>query len=110
MEEVVPGECLASALQVDEQSWSALSRDVVQAHEEWRPVEGPMEEDVEEADAEMDVGEVPPTGGSVPEQVPAPPATMLAMAGIWAGGPSGQVAEPVVSSRARGNAPATQAE
>ena len=33
-------------------------------------MEGPMEEDVEEADAEMDVGEVPPTGVSVPEQAP----------------------------------------
>ena len=41
-----------------------------------------MEEDVEEADAEMDVGEAPPTGDSAPEQAPAPPATMLAMAGI----------------------------
>ena len=45
-------------------------------------MEGPMEEDVEEADAEMDVGEAPPTGVSAPEQAPAPPATMLAMAGI----------------------------
>ena len=27
-------------------------------------MEGPMEEDVEEADAEMDVGEAPPTGDS----------------------------------------------
>ena len=34
-----------------------------------------MEEDVEEADAEMDVGEVPPTGVLAPEQAPAPPAT-----------------------------------
>ena len=34
-----------------------------------------MEEDVEEADAEMDMGEVHPTGDSVPEQAPAPPAT-----------------------------------
>ena len=69
-----------------------------------------MEEDVEEADAEMDVGEVAPTGVLAPEQVPVPPATMLAMAGIWAGGPSGQVAEPGVSSRAQGKAPARQAE
>ena len=69
-----------------------------------------MEEDVEEVDTEMDVGEAPPTGVSVPEQVPAPPATMLAMAGIWVGGPSGQVAKPGISSRARGKAPARQAE
>ena len=51
-----------------------------------------MEEDVEEADAEMDVGEAPPTGDLVPEQAPALPATMLAMAGIWAGGQDDQVA------------------
>ena len=69
-----------------------------------------MEEDVEEVDAEMDVGEVPPTGVSVPEQAPAPLATMLAMAGIWAGGPSGQAAEPGISSRARDKVPAGQAE
>ena len=69
-----------------------------------------MEEDVEEADAEMDVGEVPPTGDSGPEQAPAPPATMLAMAGIWAGGLSGQVAKLGISSRAWGKAPARQAE
>ena len=31
MEEVVPGECVANALQVDEQSWSALGQDVAQA-------------------------------------------------------------------------------
>ena len=69
-----------------------------------------MEEDVEEADAEMDVGEAPPTGVSVPEEAPAPPAKMLVMAGIWAGGPSGQAAKPGVSSRAQGKAPAGQAE
>ena len=51
-----------------------------------------MEEDVEEADKEMDMGEVPPTRDLVPEQVPAPPATLLAMAGIWAGGRGDQVA------------------
>ena len=44
-------------------------------------MEGLMEEDVE-ADAEMDVGEAPPTGDLVPEQVPVPLETMLAMAGI----------------------------
>ena len=52
-------------------------------------MEGPMEEDVEEADTEMDVGEAPPIGVLAPEQAPAPPATMLAMAGIWVGGSSG---------------------
>ena len=45
-------------------------------------MEGLMEEDVEEADIEMDVGEVPPTGDLVPEQAPAPQATLLAMTGI----------------------------
>ena len=69
-----------------------------------------MEEDVEEADAEMDMGEAPPTGVSAPEEAPAPPATMLAMAGIWVGGPSGQAAEPGISSRAQGKAPTGQAE
>ena len=70
----------------------------------------PIEEDVEEADAEMDVGEAPPTGDSVPEQALVPPVTMLVMTGIWAGGPSGRAAEPGISSRARGKAPAGQAE
>ena len=69
-----------------------------------------MEEDVEEADTEMDMGEAPPTGVSAPEQAPVLPATMQVMAGIWVGGPSGQVAEPGVSSRAWGKAPARQAE
>ena len=73
-------------------------------------MEGPIEEDVEEVDAEMDVGEAPPTGDLAPEQAPAPPATMLAMASIWAGGQDNQVAGPGISSRARGKVPATQAE
>ena len=30
-------------------------------------MEGPMEEDVQEANAEIDLGEPPPTGDSVPE-------------------------------------------
>ena len=34
-----------------------------------------MEEDVQEADAEMDVGEAPPTGDLAPKQALAPPAT-----------------------------------
>ena len=38
-------------------------------------MEGPMEEDVEQADAEMDVGEVPPTEDLAPKQAPAPLAT-----------------------------------
>ena len=45
-----------------------------------------MEEDVEEVDKEMDVGEVPPTRDAAPEQAPALPATLLAMSGIWVGG------------------------
>ena len=48
---------------------------MAQGQEEWCPVEGPMEEDVEEVDEEMDMGEVPPIGDSMPEQAPAPPAT-----------------------------------
>ena len=73
-------------------------------------MEWPMEEDVEEVDAEMDVGEVPPTGDLAPERAPALLAAMLAMAGIWVGGKDDQVAGPGVSSRARGKAPTTQAE
>ena len=73
-------------------------------------MEGPMEEDVEEADMEMDIGEAPPSGVLAPEQAPAPPATMLAMAGIWVGGPSGQVTKPCISSRAWGKVPTRQAE
>ena len=69
-----------------------------------------MEEDVVEVDAEIDVGEAPPTGVSAPEQALASPATMLAMAGIWAGGSSSQLAEPGVSSRARGKVPTGQVE
>ena len=69
-----------------------------------------MEEDVEEADAEMDVGEAPPTGDLVPEQMPVPPATMLAMVGIWAGGQDDQVAGLGVSLMAWGKVPARQAE
>ena len=69
-----------------------------------------MEEDVEEADVEMDMGEAPPTRVSVPKQTPALPATMLVTAGIWAGSPSSQVAEPGISSRFRGKAPTRQAE
>ena len=45
-------------------------------------MEGPMEEDIEEADAEMDMGEAPPTGDLAPEQAPVLLVTMLAMAGI----------------------------
>ena len=69
-----------------------------------------MEWLMEEADKEMDVGEAPPTGDSVPDQVLAPPATMLEMAGIWMGGQDDQVAGPGISSRAQGKAPTGQAE
>ena len=51
----------------------------------------PMEED-EEVDKEVDVGEAPPTGDLVPEQVLALLATLLAEARIWAGGPGDQMA------------------
>ena len=69
-----------------------------------------MEEDVEEADADIDVGEAPPTEDTVPEKAPAPLVTMLAMVGIWAGGQDDQVAGPGISPRAWGKAPTTQAE
>ena len=69
-----------------------------------------MEEDVEEADAEMDVGEASPTRGLAPEQAPAPPATLLVTAGIWVGGQDDQVAGPAFNSRAWGKVPAVQAE
>ena len=38
-------------------------------------MEGQMEEDVEEVDKEMDVGEVPPIRDLAPEQVPVLPET-----------------------------------
>ena len=71
-----------------------------------------MEEDVEEADEEMDMGEAPPTRELVPEQALVLPATVLAASGIWVGGPSGQVARqgPATSERTRGKVPALQAE
>ena len=73
-------------------------------------MEGPMEEDVEEADKEMDMGEVPPIGDSAPKQALALPVTLLVMAGIWVDGPSGQVAGLAISLRARGKVPTIQAE
>ena len=45
-----------------------------------------MEEDVKEADKEVDVGEVPPIRELVPKQVPALPALLLVTVGIWVGG------------------------
>ena len=69
-----------------------------------------MEEDVKEVDEEMDVGEVPPTRDLAPEQVLVLLATLLVMAGIWAGGQGDQVARPGVSSRAQGKAPTIQVE
>ena len=76
------------------------------------PLEGLMEEDVEEVDNEMDVGEASPTRELVPEQAPMPPATLLATAGIWVGGRGDQVAGqwPATSLRAWGKVPAIQAE
>ena len=44
-----------------------------------------MEEDLEEVDKDMDVGEVPTTRDLVLEQAPVPPATLLAMAVISMG-------------------------
>ena len=71
-----------------------------------------MEEDVEEVDEEMDMGEAPPNRDSAPEQVPAPPATLLVVSGIWAGGSGDQLIRqgPAASSRAQGKAPAIRAE
>ena len=76
------------------------------------PGKEPMEENVEEVDEEVDMVEAPPTGDSVPEQEPALPVALLAVARIWAGGPSDQVARrgPDTSLKARGKAPAIQAE
>ena len=45
-------------------------------------MEGLMEEGFEEVDAEMDVGEAPPTADLAPEQALVPPATMLVTVGI----------------------------
>ena len=73
-------------------------------------MEGTMEEDVKEANAGMDVGEAPLTGDLAPGQALAAPATMLAMAGIWASGQDDQVAGLGISSRAWGKAPTRQAE
>ena len=71
-----------------------------------------MEEDVEVADKEMDMGEAPPIEHLVPEQAQALPATVLEASRIWVGGPSGQVAGqgPAASERAQGKAPTVQAE
>ena len=66
-QEVVPGECMANALQEDEQFRSAPGWDVAQVQEEWWPIEGPMKEDVKQTEKEMDVGEATPIRDSVPE-------------------------------------------
>ena len=58
------------------------------------PVEGQMEEDVEEVDKEIDVGEAPPTRESAAKQAPALLATLLVTAETWAGGRGDQVAGP----------------
>ena len=73
-------------------------------------MEGPMGEDIEETDTEMDMGEAPPTGDSALEQALVLLATMLATAGIWAGGQDDQVAGPGVSLRGWDKVPATQVE
>ena len=109
-EEVVPGECVTNTLQEDKQSPSAPGHNVAQVQEEWWPGGGPIEEDVEEVDKEMDVGEVPPTRDLAPGQAPALLATLLVMAGIWVGGQGDQVARPAISSRARGEVPTIYAE
>ena len=69
-----------------------------------------MEEDVEEVDKEMDIGEVPPIGVLAPEQALALLETLLVMAEIWVGGQGEQVAGPAVSLRAWDKAPAIQVE
>ena len=69
-----------------------------------------MQNNLEEADKEIDVGKAPPTRDLAPEHAPALLATLLAMDGIWMGGRGNQVAGPAISSRARGKAPAIQAE
>ena len=71
-----------------------------------------VEADVEEVDKEVDVGEVPPTGDSVAEQVLLPWATLPAAPRFWVGGPSDQVdgREPAWSLRAQNKAPAIQVE
>ena len=76
------------------------------------PVEEPLEEDVEEAGKDADMGEAPPPEESEPEQAPVPPATYLAVAGIWAGSPGNRVAGrgPAASSRAQGKVPTIEAE
>ena len=63
----------------------------------------PMEEDEkEEEDKVVDVGEGSSTEDLVPKQVPAPWATMPAVPGFWAAGPSDKVARrgPATSLRA----------
>ena len=73
-------------------------------------MEGPMEEDVEEPDKDMDMGGAPPNGELVSKQAPVLPVTKLVTAGIWAGGRGDQVARLGISSRAQGKAPTVQAE
>ena len=71
-----------------------------------------MEADVEEADKQVDVGEVPPTGDLAPEQAPVPRATLPAIAGFWAGNQTNKVArrDMTTSSKAWCKVPAIQAE
>ena len=76
------------------------------------PMEEVVEDNIEEVDKEVDMGEVPFSGVLVAEQALVPPAALLAVAGIWTGGPSNQVdgQGPAVSLRARGKAPTVYAE
>ena len=76
------------------------------------PVEELVEEDVEEVDKEVDLGELAPTGDLAPEQAPAPLVTLLVVAGIWEGGWADEVAGrgPAASLRAWGKVPAIQVE
>ena len=69
-----------------------------------------MEEE-EEVDKEVDMGEVPPNGDSVPEQALVPWASLPVAARFWAGAPSDQVARrgSATSSRAWGKVSAIQA-
>ena len=74
----------------------------------------PMEEPVQEKEAGKDVvmGVATPTEELAPEQALALLMTLLAVAGIWARGPSDQVAGqgPGTSLRAPGKAPTIQVE
>ena len=73
---------------------------------------GPIEEDEEEVDEEVDMGEGSSTADLVPKQVPASWAAMPVVPGFWAAGPIYQVARKSLTAdlRAQGKVPAIQAE